>query len=387
MDYNKIIGKINSLEIRLSDERADKAAVRDKIIPDEVYAPVAFPTIEDLVGITVNKASEDYIADKSYYKAHCLLCGHEWMIERENSCLTPIECPYCGNVRQQGRQNSHYNSKTETFIVYIKSTEEAVWIKEVKVTIDETTLNVTGNANFVAEINSKGKVSYYFYNKYSGKYVKSNASSREYRDWTYNYYWDGLSIILTSSTGLLKYSGISDYLEFYKQGTGTLYNYSKPRTTFIQRIINFVVDTIKYPIVEKIIKADLVKEYDLFKDILDYNASTVEGAFKLSKAFLKEYTTGGQEDYLKSVVESFCNNREEIDQLLNKNSKGWPVDRMAKTDLAISRLAVTEILFCHDIPKAVAINEAVELAKVYGTEQSSKFINAILKNISLHIMG
>ena len=53
---------------------------------------------------------------------------------------------------------------------------------------------------------------------------------------------------------------------------------------------------------------------------------------------------------------------------------------MAKTDLAISRLAVTEILFCHDIPKAVAINEAVELAKVYGTEQSSKFINAILKN-------
>ena len=100
-----------------------------------------------------------------------------------------------------------------------------------------------------------------------------------------------------------------------------------------------------------------------------------------TEAFLKEYTTGGQEDYLKSVVESFCNNREEIDQLLNKNSKGWPVDRMAKTDLAISRLAVTEILFCHDIPKAVAINEAVELAKVYGTEQSSKFINAILKNI------
>lgn len=289
VDYNKIIGKINSLETRLSDERADKAAVRDKIIPDEVYAPVAFPTIEDLVGITVHKTSEDCIAKKSYYKAHCLLCGHEWMIERENSCLTPIECPYCGNVRQQGRQNSHYNSKTETFIVYIKSTENAVWIKAVNVMVDETALSVTGNANFVAEINSKGKVSYYFYNKYSGKYVKGNASSREYREWTNNYYWGGLSIILTSSTGLLKYSGISDYLEFYKQGTGTLYNYSKPRTTFIQRIINFVVDTIKYPIVEKIVKADLVKEYDLFKGTLDYNASTVEGAFNLSKAFLKEY--------------------------------------------------------------------------------------------------
>jgi rubrerythrin len=288
-DYNKIIGKINSLETRLSAERADKAAVRDEIIPDEVYAPVALPTIEDLIGITVNKTSEDYLARKSYYKTHCLLCGHEWMIERENSCSTPIECPYCGNVRQQGHQNCRYNSKTETVIVYIKSTENAVWIKEVNVMVDETALSVTGNANFVAEINSKGKVSYYFYNKYSGKYVKSNSSSHEYREWTRNYvYRTGLSIILTSSTGLLKYSGILEYLEFYKQGTGTLYNYPT-RTTFIQQIINFVVYTIKYPVVEKIIKADLVKEYDFNINAIDYKASTVEGAFKLSKAFLKEY--------------------------------------------------------------------------------------------------
>lgn len=288
-DYNKIIGKIKGLETRLSAEREDKAALRDKIIPDEVYAPIAFPTIEDLIGITVNKTSEDCLADKSYYKAHCLLCGQEWMIERENNCSTPIECPYCGNVRQQGRPNSMYNGKTETSIVYIKSTEDAVWIKEVAVTIDEITLDITGNANFVAEINSKGKVSYYFYNKYSGKYVKGNVSSHEYCEWTRNYYWTGLSIILTSSTGFLSYSGISEYLEFYKRRTGTLYNYSQHRKTFVQQIINFVADTIKYPVVEKIIKARLVREYDLFKDTLDYNASTVEGAFKLSKAFLKEY--------------------------------------------------------------------------------------------------
>lgn len=288
-DYNKIIRKIETLETRLSDERADKATLRDEIIPDEVYAPIAFPTIEDLVGITMHKVSEDCITNKSYYKTHCLLCGQKWMIERENDCSTPIECPYCGNVRQQGYQNSSYNDKIETSIVYIKSTEDAVWIKEVAVTIDETTLSITGKANFVAEINSKGKVSYYFYNKYSGKYVKGKVSSCEYRKWIRHYYWTGLSIFLTSSTGLLNHSGISDYLEVYKQGTGTLYNYSQIRRTFIQQIINFVADTIKYPVVEKIIKADLVKEYDLFKDILDYNASTVEGAFKLSKAFLKEY--------------------------------------------------------------------------------------------------
>lgn len=76
-DYSKIIRKIEALETKISIEKTDKAALRDEIIPDEVYAPIAFPTIEDLVGITVHKASEDCITDKSYYKAHCLLCGHE----------------------------------------------------------------------------------------------------------------------------------------------------------------------------------------------------------------------------------------------------------------------------------------------------------------------
>ena len=369
-DYSKIIRKIEALETKISIEKTDKAALRDEITPDEVYASVAFPTIEDLVGITVHKASEDCITNKSYYKAHCLLCGHEWMIERENSCLTPIECPYCGNVRQQGRQNSSYNDKIETFIVYIKSTEEAVWIKEVKVTIDETTLNVTGNANFVAEINSKGKVSYYFYNKYSGKYVKSNASSREYRDWTYNHYWDGLSIILTSSTGLLKYSGISDYLEFYKQGTGTLYNYSKPRTTFIQRIINFVVDTIKYPVVEKIIKADLVKEYDLFndlfKDILDYKASTVEGAFKLSKAFLKEYKkerdSGNEDVSLIDYIQTY-NSLPDIPA----SEATW----MSMYDVDVCKIdAIREVVPALSISKIISYLERVRLMQQFYPEEA-----------------
>ena len=54
---------------------------------------------------------------------------------------------------------------------------------------------------------------------------------------------------------------------------------------------------------------------------------------------------------------------------------------MPKTDLAIARLATCEIKYMEDIPKAVAINEAVELAKAYGTDSSAKFINAVLKNI------
>lgn len=54
---------------------------------------------------------------------------------------------------------------------------------------------------------------------------------------------------------------------------------------------------------------------------------------------------------------------------------------MTKTDLAIVRLAACEIMYIENLPKAVAINEAVDMAKIYGTDQSPKFINAVLKNV------
>ena len=55
---------------------------------------------------------------------------------------------------------------------------------------------------------------------------------------------------------------------------------------------------------------------------------------------------------------------------------------MARTDLAIMREAATELLYIDDVPSAVTINEAVELAKIYGTEKSTKFINAVLGKIA-----
>ncbi len=100
-----------------------------------------------------------------------------------------------------------------------------------------------------------------------------------------------------------------------------------------------------------------------------------------AEKFLKDKITKQQNSYISNVLEQFCSNIEAIDDVLNQNSKGWPVSRMAKADLAIARLAVCEILYIDDVPKAVAINEAVDIAKIYGSEQSPKFINAILKNI------
>lgn len=69
---------------------------------------------------------------------------------------------------------------------------------------------------------------------------------------------------------------------------------------------------------------------------------------------------------------------EELDRKINDFAECWTTDRMGKVDLTILRLAVYEILMDEDIPASVAINEAVELAKKFGQDESPKFINGIL---------
>ncbi len=69
---------------------------------------------------------------------------------------------------------------------------------------------------------------------------------------------------------------------------------------------------------------------------------------------------------------------DEIDEAINEKAKGWSTDRMGKVDLTILRLAVYEIRYDDEIPAGVAINEAVELAKKFGQDSSSAFINGVL---------
>lgn len=68
----------------------------------------------------------------------------------------------------------------------------------------------------------------------------------------------------------------------------------------------------------------------------------------------------------------------EIDEAINASTTGWKTTRMGKVDLSIIRLAVYEIKFEEDIPAKVSINEAVELAKNYGTDDSASFVNGVL---------
>jgi len=71
----------------------------------------------------------------------------------------------------------------------------------------------------------------------------------------------------------------------------------------------------------------------------------------------------------------------EIDEKISEYSKGWQIDRIAKAELAILRVAVYEALFDESVPVGVAVNEAVELAKQYGEDNGSVFINGILGKI------
>ncbi len=79
-----------------------------------------------------------------------------------------------------------------------------------------------------------------------------------------------------------------------------------------------------------------------------------------------------------SVAQLTYENSDEIDRLINENSVGWRVERLPKVSLAILRLALCEILYVPSVPTGVSINEAVELAKKFATQEDASFINGIL---------
>ena len=92
-----------------------------------------------------------------------------------------------------------------------------------------------------------------------------------------------------------------------------------------------------------------------------------------------------EEQDRRTIEERFravCVKVPEIDAMLNATARGWKTDRFGSADLAIMRVAVYEMLFDEKIPEGVAINEAVELAKKYGGDESPAFINGILGKIS-----
>lgn len=107
---------------------------------------------------------------------------------------------------------------------------------------------------------------------------------------------------------------------------------------------------------------------------------SLEEMSEQSEAFFETLTDLDEKSkkYIYDRTFEIISKLDEIDKKINEVSKGWKIERMGKVDLSILRLGCFEIIFDDDIPVNVAINEAVELAKKYGTDESYSFINGIL---------
>lgn len=98
----------------------------------------------------------------------------------------------------------------------------------------------------------------------------------------------------------------------------------------------------------------------------------------------QSYSTedGSPNDFCREIATGVEAHLDEIDALVGETSEHWSVTRMPLVDRNILRIATYELLYQPDVPPSVAINEAVELAKVYGGDDSSKFVNGVLGRIA-----
>jgi len=87
-------------------------------------------------------------------------------------------------------------------------------------------------------------------------------------------------------------------------------------------------------------------------------------------------------DYTVRLVEGVSQHRERIDELISGHAEGWTLQRMPAVDRAVLRLGLYELLWVDDVPNAVAIDEAVELAKTLSTDDSPRFVNGILARLA-----
>ena len=99
------------------------------------------------------------------------------------------------------------------------------------------------------------------------------------------------------------------------------------------------------------------------------------------KLFFEDYELNMKpedETYISEKSKKILEKLDEIDGMINQEAKGWTTERMGKIELTILRLAIYEIKFDEDVPAGVAINEAVEIAKKFGQEESAGFVNGVL---------
>lgn len=109
---------------------------------------------------------------------------------------------------------------------------------------------------------------------------------------------------------------------------------------------------------------------------------TKQDAFKITVQLSEHFSTEkGRDEFAERIVLGVLEHLQELDRLIERYSEHWRLDRMTVIDRSILRIATFEFLYCEDIPPKVTLNEAIELGKQYGSDDSGSFINGILDQI------
>ena len=93
----------------------------------------------------------------------------------------------------------------------------------------------------------------------------------------------------------------------------------------------------------------------------------------------------GQDEYLDFLVKGTMENVNKIDEIITSNLENWTIARLSNIDRNILRIATFEMLKSTEVPVNVVIDEGIEIAKAFGDDQSSKFVNAVLSKIKEHL--
>ena len=96
---------------------------------------------------------------------------------------------------------------------------------------------------------------------------------------------------------------------------------------------------------------------------------------------ISEYADKCESDFVDLLVEGVSKLKDELEDIVTEAAPEWPIDQISLIDREVLRVAIYELLYVNDIPPKVSINEAVELAKQFGGENSSKFVNGVLGTI------
>jgi N utilization substance protein B len=114
---------------------------------------------------------------------------------------------------------------------------------------------------------------------------------------------------------------------------------------------------------------------------------TKQDALRTLAQFQEHFSEGVErDDFVERLVLGVTEHRKEIDRLIERYSENWRLDRMNTIDRNILRMAAFELLYCEDIPPKVTLNEAIDLGKRYGTDESGSFINGILDRIQNEVI-